>query len=314
MFKLKIKKTAEIILEKIPVFGELIINLYTQSQIKKVVNIFQKKDFEIKEKNNIYYLSFNNALNCMKSGYSPSFFYNIKQKFWSVNFNDINVFAKTNPCFELINEIRGYTLLENIDKDDIVVDVGCSSGFISCYFAKKVGENGKIISLEFEPEAIKTFKQNITKNCLDNIILVEKALFVNNDGVSIELVDFGGSKICDNGNNKTVASTTLNNLFNELDIDKTRVKLIKMDIEGAEVDIIDDILGFIENEPQCIAVIASYHKKDNDFSYKIIEEKAKASNKLYVRTVYPYHTTTYIINKQNNLMQKLESYPIAHLS
>lgn len=52
------------------------------------------------------------------------------------------------------------TALANIKQGDVVLDLGSGAGFDTFLAAKKVGENGKVIGVDFSEEMIKKAKQN----------------------------------------------------------------------------------------------------------------------------------------------------------
>jgi len=282
--------------------------VFLKKVIKKIAAIFTEKDFIVEKRGGKYKIIFNNRFGYRKAGYSPVFYYKRLRRYFAVSLEGLTIFTKQNPCFSLINELRGYTLLNSIKKGNTIIDAGASDGFISCYFAKKVGKSGKVIALEPDPAFRKRLYKNIRLNKLKNIAVVPKALFNKNGKIAFDLQSSGASKISKNGFLK-VETITLGSLIKDFKLNKKKIKLIKLDIEGGELDVIDDLVSFIADNQQTAACIASYHKVKGQPTYKEIEEKCKKNKKIFAKTIYPYHTTTFILNKNSNFVGKLESLP-----
>lgn len=159
-----IKDSTKVLLKKFP----LILKLKNEYDIQRILRIFKNKDFElikIDYKRNQYQLFFSNKFGYAKQDYSPLFFYDSKAKYWVIEIENIGIlFSKNNPCFSLINELRGYILLDNVKANDIVIDVGASDGLMSLYFAKKVSCSGKVFAIEPDPRWHKTIESNLKKN------------------------------------------------------------------------------------------------------------------------------------------------------
>jgi len=99
------------------------------------------------------------------------------------------------------------------------------------------------------------------------------------------------------------------NLLIEYKIHSDTVRLVKLDIEGAELDIIDDLVTFVKNNINAVVCVASYHVVDGRQTHVIIEEKYKNLPEVLVKTVYPYHTTTYIVNAESEVANRLTCLP-----
>ena len=160
---------------------------------------------------------------------------------------------------------------DNLEYGDIVLDIGSSIGWYSLFLSKLIGKNGKVISIEPNPNNFRYLKKNIKWNNLDNIIAINKGiwskkskLFFTNTKYSSELNLTSISL-----KKKEIDVDSIDNLMKELDIEQ--VNLIKMDIEGAEIKAIKGALDTIKNSQRIILKIAAYHKLDSGIeTYKIL--------------------------------------------
>jgi tRNA (adenine57-N1/adenine58-N1)-methyltransferase len=58
-----------------------------------------------------------------------------------------------------------------------VLDAGAGSGFLTCFMAKVVGENGKIYAYERDKRSLKVLKENVRNLGLENIEIVETDVY-----------------------------------------------------------------------------------------------------------------------------------------
>lgn len=126
---------------------------------------------------------------------------------------------------------------------DTVIDIGANIGTFSIYVKKKF--NCRVISFEPVPINFEHFKQNIVLNglSLSDFELHNTAIF-SKEGELIEigtpLYNSGGSSIFHKGGIISKCKTEKLHKY----IDK-EIEYLKIDTEGAEFDIIPDILDII---------------------------------------------------------------------
>lgn len=153
-------------------------------------------------------------------------------------------------------------LQSKIKRGDVVYDVGANCGYLSMLMAKLVSEQGQVISFEPVPKNVAAIQQNLAKNKVSNVRLVQNA--VSDSFGTISFATYGNSLIghIEGVNEKqgsdaqfvTMDATTLDMSVyeNELPVPS----LIKIDVEGAEEKV---LLGgerlFEEKKPIVLAEI-----------------------------------------------------------
>lgn len=167
-------------------------------------------------------------------------------------------------------------LFSIISSGNTVIDAGANIGIFTVIASYLAGKNGKVISIEPDPENLRILKRNIELNKLNNVIVIPKALYsmsgqqlnFHQDGVMSKIMDVNYI-----GNKITVESITLDDLNKELNSHPT---ILKMDIEGAERFA---LLGMKESIQYIKYIEAEIHSKiDYDTlmkfknNYKFIEE------------------------------------------
>jgi FkbM family methyltransferase len=151
-----------------------------------------------------------------------------------------------NLDFKIINE----TWLENVYRiheghfsyNGVFVDIGANIGAVSIFvdsFNKNRGFDNKITvyAVEPEPNNLSLLNDNIENNPVENITIVDKAIWHEETMVSIS--NRGGNSSIINLENESktdVLAITMETLFAIYDIKE--VDVMKIDIEGAEFDLI----------------------------------------------------------------------------
>jgi FkbM family methyltransferase len=128
---------------------------------------------------------------------------------------------------------------------DIVVDVGGHVGIFSIFVAKRY-PFVKVIAFEPVPPNVEYFRRNLAHNQVNNVELFPMA--ITRDGRDVQLAgrlekNSGGAsavtrEISSKHERWTIQSRTLTSVFDEFDIQKC--KLLKIDCEGAEHEILFD--------------------------------------------------------------------------
>ncbi|MDO8554704.1 MAG: FkbM family methyltransferase [Candidatus Micrarchaeota archaeon] len=192
-------------------------------------------------------------------------------------------------------ELVGYTKKRDIEPNDIVFDCGAFHGWFSIYAAKKA-KNGHVYCFEPDTPNIKILRENIELNNLKNVTVVPEVLAEKTGFVSFYETGTVSSKIVESGDKfgsntvvKKLPSVSIKDFCLREKI-KT-VNFIKMDVEGAECEIVKGSNTFIENNVEFFA-IASYHIISEAPSSKILEPLFSSIG-FQVETAYPRHQTTY---------------------
>ena len=139
-------------------------------------------------------------------------------------------------------------LMELIRSRDTVIDAGANIGIFSAIASVLTGNNGSVIAIEPDPDNLAILRQNVEINNLNNVTIIERALY-NLDNAILKLHQNGAmSKIfptADNSNNGiSVKTTTLDDLIAEYEV---RPSVMKMDIEGAEFFALQKATNLVSN-------------------------------------------------------------------
>lgn len=188
---------------------------------------------------------------------------NITEKTW------MNYEKEAHACKDaLLDDLRDAVethiidtyVIKNIfdaNPNDIIVDGGAYTGNTSFIFSKKVGKSGHVYAFEAEPTTYKKLEQNINTLNYKNVTAYPIALTSKKTTLSFSGTGVS-AKIDDEG--VDVDANSIDNLVKELAIKK--VDMIKLDVEGAELSVINGAAETIKSFTPKLA-ISVYHKQDD---------------------------------------------------
>lgn len=116
-----------------------------------------------------------------------------------------------------------------------ILDCGANIG-LSCLYFKSLFPNAMIKAFEADPEIAKTLKLNLERNHVNDIEIINKAVWIHNQGIEFSIDGADGGSINSSENKIKVASIQLKEYLKTID----EISLLKIDIEGAEYDVLKD--------------------------------------------------------------------------
>jgi FkbM family methyltransferase len=157
--------------------------------------------------------------------------------------------------FSYLLEDKVYDLLETdlvksqINKDDIVIDIGVNIGYYTLIFAGLVGESGRVFAFEPDPDNFVLLNRNVKENKFENVVLINKAVSDKNGKTRLYLSENnkGDHRIYDSGESRKsimVETVCLDEFLKDY---KDKINFVKMDIQGAEGNALKGMAGLIKN-------------------------------------------------------------------
>ncbi len=155
----------------------------------------------------------------------------------------------------------------------IVVDVGAHYGRYTLIAAKRIGPKGKVIAIEADPKNFDMLNKNIKLNELskENVIALNYAASSNKSTVKLSIPDkkpgqtIYSSIISNRAPTKKfieVNANTLDNLLQENKIPVEQVNWIKIDVEGAELEVLKGA-NDIFSKSKDISLLIEIHNIEN---------------------------------------------------
>lgn len=138
-------------------------------------------------------------------------------------------------------------ILQHMREGDTFVDVGANTGLFTLAARQRVGPNGRVVAIEPEPRARAMLERNIALNGYGGEITTLACAISRSSGTipfevakqlghSTALVRYAGIETAEN---ITVESLTLDTALEAVEVRPEDVALVKVDVEGLEVDVLE---------------------------------------------------------------------------
>ena len=138
-----------------------------------------------------------------------------------------------------------------------VVDIGANIGLYTILSSSRVGPKGKVVAIEPEPTNCSYIAKSLAANQFTNGTIHQKALSDKNGEITLFLCESNNAdhRIYDAAEGSTslgrkgvsIPTARLDDLLGE---DRSKVDLIKMDIQGAEAIALKGMLGTLTANPK----------------------------------------------------------------
>ncbi len=235
-----------------------------------LTSIFQKylKNKDIRNfKNNFFYYLLFRILRIFLAHDIIINIYNFKI-YGSIKKNKTSYFLLKKCEFGDYHELKTIKKFSNKNKL-LFIDCGCNYGFYSFYTAS-LSERNKIISIEASKDTSKEFLKNQNLNAFKNIIFFNNAVSNTIDENILfyeSLNDWESSQTHNNfkfSSDLKVKSIKIDSLIQEYFLDNY-VVIMKLDVEGNEINVIKGALEVIEkSEPLIIIEFSKYIFENQD--------------------------------------------------
>jgi FkbM family methyltransferase len=119
--------------------------------------------------------------------------------------------------------------LDSLEENALLLDCGSNVGMSLIYFRKRF-PNCSLMAFEANPEIAQLLKENLKLNRIDNVEVIEKAVWKNDDGVKMSISPDDASSTQGTENMVLIPSVDFKKILEQ----QQEPVYIKMDIEGAE--------------------------------------------------------------------------------
>jgi FkbM family methyltransferase len=197
--------------------------------------------------------------------------YNAKTYFGSLFACDINQcqIQKHIFYFGIWEPMVSHVTEQLLHQGDVYVDVGANIGYDTLLASNCVGESGKVVSIEASPRIYSLLAENVARNRASNIRLVNRA--ASDSRKTLAVYDGGRGEL---GMTTTIEARGRGQLkecsVEALPIDEilsvnelSRVRLIKIDIEGAELPVLNHLVDTLSKYPDNCSLIVEASVQDD---------------------------------------------------
>ena len=152
---------------------------------------------------------------------------------------------------EIFEPIETELVKREIQKGDVIIDIGANVGYYTLLMAKLVGSDGKVFAFEPEPKNFALLRENVKINNYQNIILEQRAVANQTGKTRLYLCDTN-TEMHRLDNSKNFKSSILidvvklDDYFHDSEFLK-KINFLKIDVEGTEFDVINGMIRILEN-------------------------------------------------------------------
>ena len=281
-------------MEPYRIFGRQSLEALSPGQRQEFV------DCVIERKGDWYELGFTDAQGCRPVWpYAPKTRYLPKKNCWHVRQGWIELLVRESPVMELLFELRGYLLAGQPPRQAACLDIGPgASGLFGLYCAASGVQ--KVLFVEADPRALERVRANIALNKFTRAECLHAAVCGENGLVGLRQdADMDASSIVRVSDaDLQVRAIRLKKLVAGLELDSATPLLCKLDIEGAEVELLEDLPELVRVYPKGVFAIASYHPVAGEESAHLLERELRDTG-LGLKTLFGAHKTTFVYNPAN---------------
>ena len=175
---------------------------------------------------------------------------------------------------------------------DVVLDVGGCWGDTALYLASRVGPRGRVYTFEFDPESLAVMRANLELNpeLAERIEIVERPLW-SRSGETMGFIGGGRmTRVVPLGEaERTVETLSLDDFVEHAGVD--RVDFMKMDVEGAEAQVLAGGNRTLGRDKPKLAV-AAYHEHDDTVQLPATIAATAPEYRFYLDTFSPLEEET----------------------
>ncbi len=149
------------------------------------------------------------------------------------------------------------------------LDIGANLGLVSLRMAKNVGANGRVHSFEPQPGTLKYFRETLSRRACSNIVLHEVALGNSRGTLKMSVPDGNAGaatlKPDEQERSRTISveTTTLDFISKSIDVDL--VALVKLDVEGFELEVLKGGREFFDTSRAVLLFEEHGYRPNTDF-------------------------------------------------
>jgi FkbM family methyltransferase len=135
----------------------------------------------------------------------------------------------------------------------VIFDCGTNIGMSILYF-KEIYPDARILAFEAEPSIVSLLEFNLEANNITGIELVPKAVWKDSEGIWFGSESADSSSIYSKSAKKKIPSVRLRDYLEK----ENEIDFLKMDIEGAETEVLDDCRNSLSNVKNLFVEFHSY--------------------------------------------------------
>ncbi len=187
----------------------------------------------------------------------------------------------------------------------VIFDCGANIGTSCLYFKEKYPES-RIRAYEADPKICEILQMNMDNNSIKDIEIINKAVWIDDRGVSFSIEGADGGSIHGGDNRIAIDSVRLRDEIEK----EEKIDFLKLDVEGSETDILRDCVDVLCKVDYIFIEYHSWINRDQDLD--IILKILTENRKRYYLDVANRRSNPFVnkmINANMDLQVNIFAYP-----
>jgi len=203
---------------------------------------------------------------------------------------------------------------QNLSAGDVFVDIGANIGYDTLLASSRVGATGKVVSIEASPRTFALLQRNLAANPSSSNVRAVNAAVSDRPGTldlyEINEGNIGAATTLASRGGTLMASVEALPLAEILKPDElARLRLIKMDVEGAEPPILRHLLEQLSRYPATMDIVVEASPDDDFEAWRDVFDRMRAAGFTAWAIENDYELEWYLRWRRPAKLQRVEAMP-----
>lgn len=204
---------------------------------------------------------------------------------------------------------------QNLSAGDVFVDVGANIGYDTLLASSRVGATGRVVSIEASPRTFALLQRNLAANPSSSNVRAVNAAVSDRPGTldlyEINEGNIGAATTLASRGGTLMASVEALPLAEILKPDElARLRLIKMDVEGAEPPILRHLLEQLSRYPATMDIVVEASPDDDFEAWRDVFDRMRAAGFAAWAIENDYELEWYLRWRRPAKLQRVEAMPM----
>lgn len=203
---------------------------------------------------------------------------------------------------------------QNLAPGDVFVDIGANIGYDTLLASSRVGSAGRVVAIEASPRTFALMNRNLAANTFSsNVRAVNAAvsdLPCTLDLYEVNAANIGAATTLASRGGTLIASVEALPLEQILTPDeRSRLRLIKMDVEGAEPPILRHLLERLSTYPATMDIVVEATPDDDPAAWRDVFDRMRAAGFTAWAIENDYELEWYLRWRRPSALQRVDTLP-----
>lgn len=203
---------------------------------------------------------------------------------------------------------------QNLAPGDVFADIGANIGYDTLLAASRVGPQGAVVSIEASPRTFTLLQRNIAANPFAANVRAVNAAVSDRPGTlelyEVNAANIGAATTLASRGGMLMASVEALPLERILTPDElSRLRLIKMDVEGAEPPILRHLLEHLPAYPATMDIVVEATPDDDPVAWRDVFDRMRAAGFTAWAIDNDYELEWYLRWRRPAALQRVDTVP-----